>query len=537
MKSTPIRMKRTAGAARQRAGALGISVVVGLCGCLAAASAQAEDCRRQEAAGWQFSDFSLATWGDTDQPRVMLVDLLERLSLDLRLSRDRDSGMAAPQPDFSASRFGDIFPEAPVVDGVEQTAELIYGSSEEMAASSVSTWTPAMASPALSKWYDASLRKRESAKLLSRVGMMRKLIKDNRVMSMFDWQPVADQFFAYGAFGTAGRLDVYREGFYITQLRTPGNDNVTPMARMVWDLAGHRHYAFHHEFIAVDGDVVYFLEISTHPSLLYYDTRSDVHGRLEGFPDSDKPIPYPPLDTIDGMYESVETMKIPVGLYSSGGSPHALLRQPEESGVTSWKVVKLRPDIDNGTVKDLGAVRLPTQRAARHLYVLPGETWLVLELASMPSRVRKHRLLAAVTIPQSWIAESRTSPLTARGRAPVSCLSAAVTVQGIRTPAKGEKSCQTQEPGDANSDQRPVQQYGWSIVHDFYLFALDETKIERVADSVQDRESELHHLLIVNCQRTYDTSCGVGRWEKLFSKAITYEAPRRKYERKNRARI
>ena len=90
--------------------------------------------------------------------------------------------------------------------------------------------------------------------------------------------------------------------------------------------------------------------MSTHPSLLYYDTRSDVHGRLEGFPGSDKPIPYPPLDTIDGMYESVETMKIPVGLYSSGGFLYALLRQPEGSGVTSWKVIKLQPDLVNGTV-------------------------------------------------------------------------------------------------------------------------------------------------------------------------------------------
>ncbi len=45
----------------------------------------------------------------------------------------------------------------------------------------------------------------------------------------------------------------------------------------------------HHQLIAVDGDVVYFLEMSTHPSLLYYDTRDDARGRLEDFPGSDQP--------------------------------------------------------------------------------------------------------------------------------------------------------------------------------------------------------------------------------------------------------
>lgn len=55
---------------------------------------------------------------------------------------------------------------------------------------------------------------------------------------MWDWQPVAYQFFAYGALG------------------------------IVSDLHRHRHYALHHEFVAVDGDVVYFLEMGEYPSLL-----------------------------------------------------------------------------------------------------------------------------------------------------------------------------------------------------------------------------------------------------------------------------
>ena len=190
------------------------------------------------------SDFSFATWGDTDQSRVVLADLFERRSLDLGLSRDRDSSKTALQPDFSANRFGDIFPEAPVVDGVEQIAELIYGIKRSNGGFVGLNLDASNGIPSAVQWYDGSLRKRESTKLLSRLGMMGELIEDNRVLSMWDWQPVADRFFAYGALGIAGRLDAYREGFYITQLRTPGNANVTPMARMVWELPGHRHYAF-----------------------------------------------------------------------------------------------------------------------------------------------------------------------------------------------------------------------------------------------------------------------------------------------------
>ncbi len=79
--------------------------------------------------------------------------------------------------------------------------------------------------------------------------------------------------------------------------------------------------------------------------------RSDELRRLEGFPGSDRPIPYLPLLTIAGIYETVERMNVPVGLYCDGEFLYLLRQQPEDRGVTGWKMVKLLPDFDNGTVE------------------------------------------------------------------------------------------------------------------------------------------------------------------------------------------
>ncbi len=333
----------------------------------------------------------------------------------LALNVDTDTGTVVLEPE-PARRTDRLFPEPSDAtdDNGDLINEILYGIKRGNGGFVGLNINRNNGLPTSVQWFDTSLHKRAATRLLSRVGQTGELIQDNRVLAMRDWQPVADQFFAIGALGIAESLNQFREGFYITQLQTPGNDNVVPMARMVSDLPGLRHYVFHHEFIAIDGDVVYFLEMSTHPNLLFYDTRNDMLGRLEGFPGSDKGIPYPPLDTIDGMYKSVERMEIPVGLYFATGFLYAVLREPEREGssVTSWKVIKLRPDFNSGTVERVGMVQLPTLRATRHLYILPGETsWLVLELASMPPRIRKHRLLAAMTVPLSWISEPQQSPL------------------------------------------------------------------------------------------------------------------------------
>ena len=412
------------------AGALRVSMALGVVGWLAAAGLQAEECWREPVtADWQLAEFSFVTWGDTGESRAVLVDMLDEKAQELVMDRDRVPGTVVPRPGPSV-RAGDFFPEPMIAKNGEPIEQLLYGIKRSNGGFVGLNLNKGNSIPSAINWYDASLGERGRTGLLSQVTSAVELMQDNRVLSLWDWQPVADQFFAYGALGIAGKLNVVREGFYITQLRTPGNKNVTPMARMVWDLPGHRHYTFHHELIAVDGDVVYFLEMGTHPRLMYYDVRNDVQGRrLVGFPGSEESIAYPPLTTIDGMYKELEEMSIPVGLYASGGYLFALLRQPVEgakSGVTSWTVVRLLPDIDNRIVTKKGEIRLPTQRAARHLYVLPGEptsTWLVLELDSMPPRLGKHRLLAAVTIPHDWITEPDKSPLEAKRRAQVVCQS------------------------------------------------------------------------------------------------------------------
>ena len=410
------------------------SVALCLFGCLIAASLQAEDCRRHNSASWQFPEFSFASWGDTVRSRIVLVDRVDNKRLDLDLTHHPDTG-ATLRPDFSLRRSSDIFPGAPAAGGAEQIIDSIRQTNGGFIGFNLSKHEIANTGryyylPGSIQWYDAALTKRENTKLLSRLGNTGELVEDNQVMSILDWQPVADRVFAYGALGLAGRFDAYREGFFITQLQAPGNDNVTPMARMVWDLHGSRHYVFHHDFIAVDGDIVYFLEMSTFPSLFYYDTRNnDVEAkRLEGFPGSDSSMAYPPSDTFDGMYRAIERTEIPVGLYASDGFLYALLRRPQADGSTSWRVIKLRPDIAKGRVDRAmpdrqSEVVLPTQRTTRHIWVLPSKSvWVVLELGAMPQGSRKHQLLAAVTVPQRWIAEPDKSPLG--GRAAVRCLSA-----------------------------------------------------------------------------------------------------------------
>jgi hypothetical protein len=328
-----------------------------------------------------------------------------------------------PRPQSSASRAANLFAESKVVDDEgKPVEELLYGIKRSNGGFVGLSLNANTGVPSAIQWYDADLDLRARTELMNRFGVEGELIEDNRVMSMFDWQPVADQFFAIGALGIAGHLDHFREGFYITQLQAPGNDNATPMARMVSDLHGLRHYAFpNHEFISVDGDIVFFLEMNIYPSLWYYDTRNDLLGHLEGFPGSNERIEYPRLGRIDVMYEQVARTKAPVGIYSDAGFLYAVLREPSGGGVTTWKVVKLEPDFASGALnyEKEDVVLLPTQRAARHLYILPSEaTWLVLELGPMPPGSMKHHLLAAVTLPHSWISKPQTSPLREqKGRA------------------------------------------------------------------------------------------------------------------------
>ncbi len=427
--TTRTNVQLNSGIDRWYPGGLGLSLLLALIGGLIAGGSRAEGCWRESVnSDWQASKFNFATWGDVEQSRALLVSMFDRKSLELALSRDIVSGSVTVEQSLSASRAGDYYPkESLTAVGDEPVREIVYGIKRSNGGFVGLNLNLGNGIPSSIQWFDASLLKRGRTELVSRVGMTGELIEDNRVMSMFDWQPVADQFFAYGALGIDGRLDVVREGFYLTQVQTPGNANVTPKAQMIWDVPGYRHYAFHHEFIAVAGDLVYFLEMSTSPSLHYYDTRDGSRGRLEGFPGSNESMPYPPAGTVAEMYKSVEGMKIPVGLYSVGEFLYALLRGPEgrRPGVTTWRVVKLEPDFNKGIVQVLGEVRLPTQRATRHLYVLSGEAfWLALELDSWLPRAKKHRLLAATTIPENWISEPESSPLE-QGRPPIDCLTAA----------------------------------------------------------------------------------------------------------------
>lgn len=105
MMFTPIRSKQTPGAEMwQRARALRISVVLGVCGGLLATGTLAEDCWREPVnSGWQLAEFNFASWGDTYQSRVVLVDIFGQNSLDLALNWDIYSSAAVVKPDSSVN--------------------------------------------------------------------------------------------------------------------------------------------------------------------------------------------------------------------------------------------------------------------------------------------------------------------------------------------------------------------------------------------------------------------------------------------------
>ncbi len=421
-----ITSRQASAASRHRKTTLKLPVILTLIGCLITPNSQAENCYRKSVdATWPHHTFNFAVWADPDHSRAVLVDSLFKRSLDLELSPDPQSGVVIVQPELSTNyRSPDLFSQASSVDDVNFLEEFLIGVKPAVGGHIGLNISSSNGLPTSMRWYDTSLRRRGgSTRLESRVGIDGELIVDNRVMSMWTWQPVADRIFAYGALGIAGRLDVFREGFYITHLQAPSRNNGTPVGRMILDLPGHRPYSFHHNYIAVDGDLVYFLEVSAHLSLRYYDMRSDKSGRLENFPHENSPIPYPSLSA------SWDTDKsLPVGLYYRKGFLYALWRQSREDGQGSaWNVIKLQPNLEKGKVETRGEAWLPIagseegDQDVRHLYILPADDfWLILEFMIQGG---PHRLQAVLTIPATWITEPHTSQLAERTPKRMTCLS------------------------------------------------------------------------------------------------------------------
>ncbi len=442
----PIRQAQTATARRQRNTSLAISLALSLCSCGLATKLYAENCFRKPLD----AKFNFATWAKADQSRAVLVNFFDEESFDLRLSPpDSAFGVSSIQAESSSSRrANDLFlEERHREEDNEPLDEVVYALRPYDGGFVGVTMDKKKGVLTSTRWYDTSLRLLAETKLQSRVGMTGELIADNRVMAMLDWQPVGDRFFAYGTLGKAGRLDAYEHGFFITQVQTPDNHNVTPMADMVLPMTpAYAPYAFRHPYIAVDGNLVYFLEIASQPVLHHYNADTNRVGWFRTFPQANTPIPYPPVAaSTQDRYKSLESVELPVGLYYHYEKPGAseqfnvpepprgflyvLWRKPLGNGQSSYNVIQLAPNPDTGELEVKGEVRLPTTseprnaKSVRHVFLMPGNgSWLMLEAGSITAGKPRIQLLAAVTIPEHWITRPKASKLSVQSLESVACM-------------------------------------------------------------------------------------------------------------------
>lgn len=237
-----------------------------------------------------------------------------------------------------------------------------------------------------------------------------------RPLSVYDWTVVGDQVFFFGA--VEHHSSQYTLGFFRQPLTRPG-------AELVW--ARHQdvvvgYYLLGFPYMVAIGDIVYFLEMGTYPTLYRYDVRDQDQApiSIRDYPSNSAPL-YPidaDAETID-VFDTVEQVNMPAGLYVAQSNLYVLNRQLSPDGGTNWTLTKLWLKSTEAFVVVEGTVALPTHAPYLTLFKTPKE-WLVFE-GSKVGRGGYQQISKMLRIPADWIEQVKTSPLALSRRSKIDC--------------------------------------------------------------------------------------------------------------------
>ncbi len=237
---------------------------------------------------------------------------------------------------------------------------------------------------------------------------------EDAIVAFYSWIVAGDRIFSYGVLddgsGTTSAWP-YKFGFFTYKLRSPGSRAGFPRADLVETFQEAEYYTLGSPYFVALGSEVYYMEMGVHPALKFYDVeQGGTPVYLDGLPGGSEPLPQIDADRPTAeVFDRIESLSMPAGLYADRGFLYLLHRQPENGG-TRWTMTKLRPAPKSWAVDDLGTVRLPTQ--APHLTVLFTPTSaLLFERSSVHPGTREQEVEAMQILPKFWVTDPGGSPL------------------------------------------------------------------------------------------------------------------------------
>lgn len=194
---------------------------------------------------------------------------------------------------------------------------------------------------------------------------------------VYDWSPFEDGIVAFGDIEDDRRN--WHSAFIV--LNEQGNRVLSRLP--ITDLA-RDYYLRNVRYIASSNNTNYILLMNKEPSIGAVEPGAREIRALPFFPEDYRTRPQldrTPQWTQTGQgarqatafYQTMETSKMPVGLYAWGGHLFVLAKEASINGETAWWLIRVSPQ--DGA--ELARTRLPT--TAAHLTVVPGEMWALFE--------------------------------------------------------------------------------------------------------------------------------------------------------------
>jgi len=245
---------------------------------------------------------------------------------------------------------------------------------------------------------------------------------EDRVLVLYNWVVAGDYVFAYGAINRSRRnisndSDTFEFGFFTFQLHAPGNTFARTMKGDIVETSEKfDYYLLGLPYVAAMRQQVYYLDMGAgFPALFVYDMQK--RGRpqyLNGLPGDDVSLPVIDLGRQRfAVFNTIEAegQSMPYGLYADANDGPLYLLRRLASDQAQWTMTKLRPDLDGGTVENVGTVRLETHADVSHVTVhFSKDSVLVFEKSAVrddgTQDVRGMRVL-----PKTWVTEPADSPL------------------------------------------------------------------------------------------------------------------------------
>lgn len=224
------------------------------------------------------------------------------------------------------------------------------------------------------------------------------------IVSTYDSVTAGSHFFSFGAIQAAdGEIHI---GFFRAGLETPSRPE------LLRDVAETDYYLLGHHYLTGLGEDQYAVLMSSSKPVILRFAQDGSQQSLDMIPADYRRAPEihnmatgPSSEA--AMYQEIEGMSLPVGLFGQDGFLYLLTREPESDGKTRWFLFRMDPKGIQPTRK----MALPT--TANHLKVLnTSENWYIFEEG--PAHGLGERTIASMLIIPNDAIQSLAMPGSCR---------------------------------------------------------------------------------------------------------------------------